>query len=74
MHNIQILFGGLLVSSVLCNVLCIAYISRTYGTLRIDHSNPEKDVYRFDIDDLDSLAKKKRIILLVDNNADLSQK
>ncbi len=74
MHNIQILLSGLLAGSVLCNVLCIAYINRTYGTLRIDHSNPEKDVYRFDIDDLDSLAKKKRIILLVDNNADLSQK
>lgn len=74
MHNIQLLLSGLLVGSVLCNVLCIAYIKRTYGTLRIDHSNPEKDIYRFDIDDLDSLAKKKRIILLVDNNADLSQK
>ena len=44
------------------------------GTLRIDHSNPEKDVYRFDIDDLDSLCKKKRIIIRVDNRADLSQK
>lgn len=46
----------------------------TAGTLRIDHSNPEKDVYRFDINDFDSLSKKKRIVLLVDNNADLSQK
>lgn len=74
MQNIQFILGGLLAGSVLCNVLCIAYIKRTYGTLRIDHSNPEKDVYRFDIDDLDSLSKKKRIILLVDNNATLSQK
>ena len=45
-----------------------------YGTLRIDHSNPEKDVYRFDVDDIDKLSKKKRIVLKVDNNADLSQK
>lgn len=43
------------------------------GTLRIDHSNPEKDVYRFEIDDLDNLSKKKHIVLKVDNYADLSQ-
>lgn len=46
----------------------------TCGTLRIDHSNPEKDVYRFDVDDIDKLSKKKRIVLKVDNNADLSHK
>jgi hypothetical protein len=44
------------------------------GTLRIDRSNPEKDIYRFDIDNFDSLAKQKEIVLKVDNNADLSQK
>ena len=43
------------------------------GTLRIDHSNPEKDVYRIDIYDLDELSKKKEIVLKVDNNAHLSQ-
>ena len=42
------------------------------GALKIDHSNPEKDVYRFVIDDLDSLNKKKRILLVIDHNADLS--
>lgn len=72
MHHIQFLLGGLLAGSLLCNVVCIAYIRRTHGTLRIDHTNPEKDVYRFDVDDLDSLAKKKRITLLVDNDAILS--
>lgn len=44
------------------------------GTLKIDHNNPEKDIYRFVIDDFDVLMKKKRIILKVDDNADLSQK
>lgn len=43
------------------------------GTLRIDHSNPEKDIYRIDIDDLDKLSRKKRIVLKVDNHARLSQ-
>lgn len=44
------------------------------GTLRIDHSNPEKDTYRFEINNLDALSNKKRIVLKIDNNADLSQK
>lgn len=43
------------------------------GVLRIDHSNPGKDMYRFDIDDLDALDKKKRIVLTIDHNAVLSQ-
>lgn len=46
---------------------------KSSGILRIDHSNPEKDTYRFEIDNLDILNKKKKIILRVDNNADLSQ-
>lgn len=45
------------------------------GTLKIDHSDPEKDKYLFVIDgDLDQLSKKKKIVLKVDNDADLSQK
>ena len=64
---------GVLVGSIISNI--IFYIRyRKAGTLRIDHSNPEKDVYRIEIDDLDGLSKKKHVILKVDNNADLSQK
>lgn len=44
------------------------------GVIRIDQSNPEKDIYRLDIDDIDKLSKKKRILLKVDVHADLSQK
>lgn len=72
MHNSRLLINGLLAASLIGNAFSIYYIKRTCGTLKIDHSNPEKDVYRFDVDDLDSLAKKKRIVLKVDNNADLS--
>ena len=45
------------------------------GTLRIDHSDPEKDIYRLEISNLDlnDLSKKKKITLKVDNNADLSR-
>ena len=52
----------------------IAHFEKPHGTLRIDHSNPEKDIYRMEFeDDLDKLNKKKRVILKVDNNANLSQ-
>lgn len=61
---------GILTGMVIMHVLLGL---RTFGTLRVDHSNPEKDIYRFDIDNLDDLSKKKKIILKVDNNANLSQ-
>lgn len=44
------------------------------GILKIDHSNPEKDVYRIELGDLDELSKKRTVILTIDNDADLSQK
>lgn len=46
----------------------------TSGTLRIDRTDPTKEVYRIELGDLSKLAKKNRITLKVDNNADLSQK
>lgn len=64
---------GVLVGSIVSNVIFFVRYGMA-GTLRIDHSNPEKDVYRIEIDDLDGLSKKKHVILKVDNNADLSQK
>lgn len=44
------------------------------GVLLIDSSNPEKDVYRFDVGNMNNLSKKKRVILKIENDADLSQK
>ena len=63
---------GLVVGTFLTNIV---HFGRTaFGTLRIDRGNPEKDIYRFDIDgDIVNLPKKKRIIMKVDPNADLSQ-
>lgn len=63
---------GLLSGVIITSVICCLQIKQ--GVLKIDHSNPEKDIYRLDIDDLDCLTKKKRLILKIDNNADLSQK
>lgn len=61
------IFTGSLITSI------IFFIKSSSGTLKIDHSNPQKDVYRFEIKDLDKLNKKKYVRLKIDNNADLSQ-
>ena len=61
-----VLAGGLLTVSL--------YRMRSaFGTLLIDQTDPEKDKYRLDIDNLDILSKKRRVILKIDKNADLSQ-
>ena len=63
---------GVLLGSIACIVYrWIANMIFTDGTLMIDTSNPEKDVYRFVVNDLK--FKKKRIILKVDRHANLSQ-
>lgn len=60
------------VIGVLISVLFIDLRSG-YGTLQIDHSDPEKDLYRIVITtDLDKLPKKKRVVLKIEDNADLS--
>lgn len=63
---------GALIGSIV--TLIYNHMFFTSGTLRIDHSDPNKDVYRIDIDDLDAIDKKKRMVLKIDHNADLSQK
>ena len=49
---------------------CVLYF-KIDGTLKIDHSDSKKDVYRIEIGDLDVLPHKKHIILKVENDADL---
>ena len=63
---------GVLIGSVVSNVFF--YYRASSGTFRIDHSDPEKDVYRVEIDNLDELDRKKHLILKIDHHADLSQK
>lgn len=67
------IFVGMAVSTLTTLLIRKVYY-RKEGVLQIDHSDPEKDVYRFVIDNIDDLSKKKYIVLKVDNNADLSQK
>lgn len=48
-------------------------INKTIGTLYIDTSSPEKDIYKIEIDDLDVLPKKKIIALKVNTDSNFSQ-
>ena len=63
---------GVLMGAIVTNIIHHRTIAQ--GTLKIDQSNPEKDIYRLEIDNLDVVAKKKHIRLKVDPKADLSQK
>lgn len=58
--------------SLAAGLTCLFLRLRNDGVLRIDQSNPGKDVYRFDINNLDGLSKKKILVIRVDNKADLS--
>lgn len=64
---------GFVTGFAVCNCIFGSYY-KSVGTLRIDHSDKKKDVYLFEIDNLDELAEKKYIVLKVDNDANLSQK
>lgn len=65
---------ALAIGIVIGFMVALLYLKASSGTLKIDQTNPEKDVYLLELDDLDNIAKKKRIILKVDSHADLSQK
>ena len=70
---ILVAIAGVLVGIIASYIFQV--VQTAYGTLRIDHTDPEKDLYRIDIDgNFDNISKEKRIILKIDNNADLSQK
>ena len=66
-----ILFVCSFVSSIV--TMIVMYLTSARGTLRIDRSNAEKDVYRIESNNLEDLSRKKRVILDVDNSAILSQ-
>lgn len=73
MRNIRVLAEGLLIGTVVCEAIIIYRMRKHCGILKIDHKSEKRELYRFEIDDLDALSKKKYVRLKVDNNADLSQ-
>ena len=53
---------GVLMGAIVTNI--IHYRTTSMGTLRIDQSNPEKDIYRIELDKLDIVSKKKIDLVL----------
>ena len=66
MINFIIGFGGFLIGIVVG--LLIANSKTVMGLLIIDDTDENKDVYRIEINDLDVIPKKKRILLKVTNS------
>ena len=74
--TLTLLFWIAYLIGLLAGVIVTLLVQRMFtkrGYLRIDHSNPEKDVYRFEVDDLVDTSVR-RFVLKVDHKADLSQK
>ena len=63
--------SGLVIGIVISALYRLGQTS--FGTLKIDCSNPDKDVYSIEIDDLDKLAKKQFVLLKVIRAAIFSQ-
>lgn len=68
-------WGGFLVGVIVATIIAIIRdkLRTTTGVFRIDHSNPEKDIFRLDLDGID-LDNKSLLIMEIDHHADLSQK
>ena len=66
MINFIIGFGGFLVGIIVG--LLIANSKTVMGSLIIDDTDENTDVYRIEINDLDVIPKKKRILLKVKNS------
>ena len=70
MLDVLLFLGGVAIGIIISMLL--NFLKTSYGILKIDISDSEKEMYRIGLDDLDDLKKKKRIMLKVDSNADLS--
>ena len=72
MRKVHLVIDGLLIGLTVFEAIVIYRMKKTCGILQID-TKGEKDLYRFDVDDLDGLSKKKYVRVKVNPNADLSQ-
>ena len=51
----------------------ILQVSSAKAVLRIDHSNPEKDIYRLDLDNVCNM-NKKTLLLKMDHHANFTNR
>ena len=63
----------LVIAFALGLIIGLVFPHKTVGVFKVDHTNPKKDVYRLELDDLSIVDRKSRIVLRVDHDANLSQ-
>lgn len=63
---------GMAVGAIIGCIFMKLYLTK--GVLQIDKNDPEKDIYRICIDELESLDRKKYVMLKVDKHANVTQK
>lgn len=66
----------LFVIGVICGIIASKIFQRfrkTIGTLIVDMSDPDKDIYRLEIDNLDNIPKMKYILLKVETSKEIAQ-
>lgn len=69
MNSYLIFSLGIVVGTIMTRL--ILQVSSAKAVLRIDHSNPKKDIYRLDLDTICS-TKKKTLLLKIDHNANFT--
>ena len=65
--------AGIFIGSLVANILYLIQKPKTFGTLRVDQSDPENVKFRIELDDIDP-SKESKIVLLVDCSPFASQK
>lgn len=63
LDDVVLLISGVVIGINGCRLYFL--LRSAYGVLKINETNPEKDIYRLEIEDLDSLRKKKQIVLKI---------
>lgn len=64
-------FGaGVILGAIISS--CIMMLRSSRGTFLIDDSDPEKDVYKLNLGDLDKVSKKRLVIVRI-KHADLKE-
>lgn len=65
--------AGIIIGSLVTSILCLIQKPKTFGTLRIDNTDPENVKMRIELDDIDP-SQESKIVLLVDCSPFASQK
>lgn len=67
------LFAGVILGSLITNLLYLKDKPKTFGTLKVDQNDPENVKFRIELDDIDP-SQESKIVLLVECNPQNSHK